>query len=49
VRARPAADAPAIAESDGSEGVVYGRFGAYRLVGLTGGSRGWLEDAASVD
>jgi hypothetical protein len=49
VRARPAPDAPSLAEGDGREGAVYGRFGAYRLVALDGGPRGWLEPAAGTD
>ncbi len=45
LRARPTPDAPALAEGDGREGAVYGRFGAYQLVALDGGRRGWLEPA----
>ncbi len=49
LRARPSPDAPALAEGDGREGAVYGRFGAYQLVALDGGRRGWLEPAAGED
>jgi hypothetical protein len=43
VRARPAPDAPALAVAAGRELPVYGRFGAYRLVELDAGRRGWAE------
>jgi hypothetical protein len=43
VRARPAADAPVLAEGAGQAAPVYGRFGAYRLVEVGAGLRGWAE------
>jgi hypothetical protein len=43
VRARPAPDAPALAVAGGRELPVYGRFGAYRLVEVEAGRRGWAE------
>jgi murein DD-endopeptidase MepM/ murein hydrolase activator NlpD len=43
VRARPAPDAPALALASGRDVPVFGRFGAYRLVELDAGRRGWID------